>query len=209
MACSHQDAAGYQVKSSSQILTAAGCTDARELDKFCQSVDSRATERLRGATSATAQALHMRQQAYEALQSGQTPQSDGEADAASPPLTCELHNQSADSQHSEREASASGRRSRRALSQVSSLHSALEEAHSHSLRASGSPGREDANENGNDHEEATSVCNDAASNGTRQSDAAVPARNGPSAAIQQQPEAALMASRKLVGHAIFGLEVRR
>ena len=181
----------------------------RELDKFCQSVASCKDERLRSGTSITAQALHMRQRAYNALQGGQIQRDNDGADAHAPARSPGLQHQPVGGQQSERETSASGRRARMASpGQVSSLQSALEEARSHSLRASNSPELESAVEHGNDRQDENSVRTDAASVDACQPDAPATAHGGPPSTLQR-PEAALMAARKLVGHAIFGLEVCR
>jgi len=178
----------------------------REVDKFCQTMDSCVKERLRSGTSATAQALHMRQQAYDALNRCQRKRGTNEA-AATPPAV-ETPRHSLDSQQSGREASASGRRARKAAAgQVTSVDSALKEAQSYSLEVSNGPGRESAANHGPEHDDVTTVRMDATSEATDHPDAAASARNGQAASACQHPEAALMAARKLVGHAIFGLEV--
>ena len=165
-------------------------------------MDSCVKERLRSGTSATAQALHMRQQAYDALNRRQRKRGTNEA-AATPPVVETLRH-SLGSQQSGREASASGRRARQAAAgQVSSVDSALKEARSYRLEASNRPERDSA-----EHDDVTAVRTDATSEATDHPDAAASARNGLAASACQHPEAALMAARKLVGHAIFGLEVR-
>jgi len=179
----------------------------REVDKFCETVDDCMKARLRSGTSATAQALHMRQQAYDALDGGRTKRGTDEA-ATTPPALGDPR-QTLGSQQSGQEASASGRRKRQAAAgQVSSVDSALKEARSYSLEASNGPGREGAANHGPGHDDVTTVRTDAISTDTEHPDAAACARYRHAAGARQHPEAALMAARKLVGHAIFGLEVR-
>ena len=169
-------------------------------------MDSCVKERLRSGTSSTAQALHMRQQAYDALAMGQTQQDSSEAAANSP--ASEPQRQSSGSQHRDRESSASGRRARQtAAGRVSSVDSALAEARSFSLHATTSPEAKSAASDGNHPEGAPSTRKSTAIDNSDTPEAAVATWLGHEA-TSQHPEAALMAARKLVGHAIFALEVR-
>ena len=178
----------------------------RDIDKFCQTEDSCVEERQRSGVSSAAQALHERQRAYEDLQKGQNWQRNGEALADEPSPAPASHDQCsrpASLPHVEKSASGS-RSTHRSAGQVYSLDSALAAASSYSLHGSTTPDPKNTAEEAAIPEDMASPCR-------QESEAAAAnrANAGLPVSAPKRPEAALMAARRLVGHAIFGLEVRR
>ena len=182
----------------------------REIDKFCQSADRCVKERQRSGLSSAAKALHERRQAYEDLQRGRN-QRGGETDPgeASPAPTGQ-HQRSPFTHTIGSERSASARRSHHpSAGRMYSLDSALAAASSHSLHGSTTAELNSTVADAHSTRGDAAGIDDMVSNhvqerssaGTRNMDAR------PLMPSVERPEGALMAARRLVGHAVFGLEV--
>ena len=194
--------------------SAVSCINApcREIDRFCQAVDSCVQERQHNGASSAARALHERQRAYKDLQRGRPPRSVDSGTEETWPTAGSQLPQTSSTQLTGGEKSSSGRRSRHpAAGRVYSLDSALAAASSHSLHGStrSEPSRTGADAHSLDRADAgtpgtvTNHVQESSSASGGDADAA------PLRATGEHPEAALMAARRLVGQAIFGLEVCR